>query len=113
MAKDSPNYYALTLRRGESKSRPFIWGPRDKSLPRYNLTGKAVEMRIKPKGGTEIVYAAVNPGCYLSDAANGQFTINPTGAMVAAYTFQNAEYAVLIDGERVMYGDVTITGLYD
>lgn len=112
MAKDEPSYYALTLRRGESKSRPFTWGPRDKSLPRYNLTGKSIEMRIKPKTGSEIVYNT-NPGCYLSDAANGQFTINPTGAMVTAYDFQNASYAVLVDGERIMYGDLTVTGLYE
>lgn len=101
----------LTLRRGETRDYVFYFGPRDMTLQRFNLTGKAIEMRITPKGGSEIVYSAVNPGCYLSNAAAGEITINPSGAMKAAYTFQNAPYYVTLDGKRLFHGSITVQSL--
>lgn len=113
MPKDEPGYKALTFRRGETRAVPFTYGPRDKTLPRYDLTGKSVSMRIQPDGAAEIVYTDVNPGCYISNTVGGEITINPTGAMVTAYDFLNAPYVVLLDGKRIMRGELTIKSLYE
>jgi hypothetical protein len=112
MAKEDPSYYALTLRRGETKSIPLTFGPRDKSLPRYVITGQPVELRIKPKGEAEIVKNSA-PHISVTDGPNGVATLAYPGSEVAAFTFQNAQFAILLNGERWIYGDLTIKDLYE
>lgn len=111
MANDDKNYLAMTLRRGETKPQVFTYRPRDKSLPPFNLSGKTVEMRIKPNDGNEIVYGS--PQISITNAAGGEITRNIPGAAVTAYDFQNAPYTILLDGKRLFYGTLTIKSLYE
>lgn len=112
MAKAEPSYYALTLLREDSESIPLTYRPRDKTLPPYVITGQPVEMRIKPKGAAEIVYNSA-PNIAVTDGANGEITIAIPSATKAAYTFQNASYAVLLNGKRLFYGDLTLKSIYE
>lgn len=102
----------ITLIRSETRPRKFIYRPRDRTLSPYDLSGKAFVMRIKAKGLTEIVYNAA-PEISVTDAVNGEFTIDIPGATVEAYTFQNAPYSITIDGKRLLYGTLTIQSLYE
>lgn len=112
MAKDDPSYYALTLRRGETRSIPLIFGPRDLSLPRYVITGQSIELRIQPKGAAEITKNSA-PHIAVTDGPNGVATIAYPGAEVTAFAFQNAQFVILLNGERWIKGDLTIKDLYE
>lgn len=111
MANQDVNFYALTLRRGETRPVVFVYRPRDKSLPPYNISGKTAELRIKPQGAAEIVYSS--PEISITNGVGGEITINIPGATVTAYDFQNAPYTVLLDGKRLFYGELTIKSLYE
>lgn len=112
MAKDQPNYLAITLRRGETETIVLEYGPEDLTQDRYNLTGKSVEMRIKPDGQDEIVFDA-SPEISITDATGGEITVAIPGATVDAWEFQNAKYVILLDGSQLIVGDLTIVGLYE
>lgn len=111
MANDEKTYFDMTLRRGEARPIVFVYRPRNKSLPPYNLTGKVVQMRIKPPGEAEIIYNA--PIISITNGAGGEITISIPEATVNAYAFQNAPYAVLLDGKRLFPGTLTIKSLYE
>lgn len=108
MAKEDPEYHPIVLRRGETKSVSYTYRPRDKTLPPHNITGKVAMMKIKAKGIPEITYVA--PYVMVTDGPNGVITRALPGADVTAFAFQNADYAMLLDGERLFYGDLTIVG---
>lgn len=112
MATENPNYHGLTLRRGETRAIPFTYRPRDKTLPPFVITGQPVELRIQPKGAAEIVKNSA-PHISVTDGPNGVITIAYPGAEITAFDFQNAKYAVLLNGERLFYGDLTIKDLYE
>lgn len=105
--------HPLTFVRGETRDYVFIYGPRDLTLPRFNITGQSVSIKIKPHGQSEIVYTDVDPGIRISNGAAGEITLNPTGAMKTAYQFQNAPYVILLNGKRWLYGTVTMKSLYE
>lgn len=111
MAIDENNYHPLKLRRGETRTIPFTYRPIDKSLPPYDLTNGVVEMKIQPAGAAEIVFGS--PQIQITDAAAGKIAIAIPGATITAFEFQTAPYAVLLNGKRLFYGDLTIKSLYE
>ena len=112
MADEGTNH-PLTFVRGEEREYVFIYGPRDLTLPRFDITGQTVSMKIRPHGQSEIVYTDVDPGIRISNGAVGEIMVNPTGAMKTSYQFQNAPYVILLNGKRLLYGTVTVKPLYE
>lgn len=111
MGKEDPSFQSIVLRRGETKTVPYTYGPRNPALPRHNLTGKTVVMRIKPKSGSEITLTA--PDIAITNATGGVITRAIRSSVIDSWTFQNAQYAVMLDGQRLWYGELTIRGLYE
>lgn len=111
MAKQQTGYYDIELVREETRPIVFDYGPVDLTLPRFNITGQPIAMRIKPLGASEIVYGS--PEISITDGPNGEFTVNIPSATVNAYTFQNAAYVILLNSKRLIYGSVTIRSLYE
>ncbi|MBK8810711.1 MAG: hypothetical protein IPN69_08260 [Acidobacteria bacterium] len=110
--KDQQNYLAITLRRGETEAIVLEYGPEDLTQSRYDLTGKSVEMRIKPDGQDEIVFESA-PEIEITDEAGGEITVAIPGATIDAWEFQNAKYVILLDGSQLIVGDLTIVSLYE
>lgn len=106
------DYHDLTLRRGETRPIPFTYRPIDKSLPPYVITGQPVAMKISPQGSAEIVYTAA-PEISITNGAAGEITIAIPGSVVDAFDFQNAMYAILLNGKRLFYGTLTVKSLYE
>lgn len=102
----------MELRRGETRSTPFTYRPRDKALPPYVITGKPIEMRIKADGLAEIVYNAA-PDIAITNGPGGVFTVGILGATVTAYSFDHADYVIMLDGKRLLHGPLDIKGLYE
>lgn len=111
MAINENSYHPLTFRREETRPMLFVFRPRDKSLPPFNLSGKTIQLRIKPHGESEIIFNS--PEISITNAVGGEFTIAIPGATVTAWTFQTAPYAILLDGKRILYGDITVKSVYE
>lgn len=112
MGANGGAYFELQLFRGDVRPRPFVYRPKDRSLPPYNLTGKTITLKIQPQGQSEIIYSAA-PEIAITNAAAGEFTIAIPAATVTGYQFQNAAYVILLDGKRLLHGPLTVKGLYE
>ena len=112
MASSDEGYFALELRRGETRPIPIVHRPKDKTLPPYNITGKPVEMRIQPQGAAEIVYNSA-PNISITNGVGGELTLAIPGATVTAYAFEHADYVIMLDGKRLLHGPLDIKGLYE
>lgn len=111
MAEQEPGYLPITLRRGETRPIPLTYGPRDPTLPRYNLTGQPVEMRIQPDDAAEIVIAG--PNVAVTNGPAGEITIAIPAATVTAFAFNNADYVLMLNARRLLHGPLTIKGIYE
>lgn len=105
--------HPLVLVRGEDRPYVFVYRPRDRSLAPFVITGQSVTMQIIVAGEIVHTYTDLNPGCYISNGAIGEITVNPSAAMKNAYAFQNARYVITLNGKRFLYGPMTVKYLYE
>ena len=54
-------YREIVLRRGEDRSIKFIYRPRDRSLPPFDISGQTVVLKVKAKGAAEQTFGS--PEC--------------------------------------------------
>lgn len=110
---ESGGIHPIVFVRGETKAYVFVYRPRDRTLAPFVITGQSVVMKILVDGVAVHTYTDVNPGCYISNGAVGEITVNPTAAMKTAYDFQNARYVITLQGKRLFYGPLTVKYLYE
>ncbi|MEQ1643673.1 MAG: hypothetical protein ABL959_09545 [Pyrinomonadaceae bacterium] len=113
MAVESGASHPLVFVRNETKPYVFIYRPRDRTLAPFVITGQSVVMQIIVNGEVLHTYTDLNPGCYISNGAAGEITVNPTAEMKTAYAFQNARYVITLQGKRLFYGPLTVKYLYE
>lgn len=104
-------YREIVLRRGEDRSIKFIYRPRDRSLPPFDISGQTVVLKVKAKGAAEQTFGS--PEVAITNGPGGEITLNGTGSTLTTLQFQSADYAILLNGKRLVYGSLTLTSLYE
>ena len=113
MATDEGGELDLVMRRGVDEDRTWIYRPRNRDLPPFDISGQSVSLRIQPHEAEEIVIPDAKPGIPGRDDAGGAVTSNSRGSTKHDWSWQHAPYVIILDGKLFLRGTITLKHLYE